>query len=475
MRLWGALGAFALAASACGPVRVWYGRSPDRRHTAEVIQRGKKSQHVRLDGVAGRAFAAIGVEQLSFGAQGQLAYPARDGAGWWVVAPGATRGPYAGVGAVRWSRDGQHLAFAAQRSGKWVVIRDGEEGPALDAVFEDSLSFSKDGAHLAYAGRQNGASAAYLDGVQVGGAWDGVGGLHFGDGARLAMMARKAGEAWAVIDGAAQGPYEAIAEVALRPGPSGAVVLARREGRWRAVIDGLETEPYSALGPVRFSADGKTSALYARRRHQDQVLVNGAPGLAFDEIRPQSVAVDATGRRVAWAGRRGAAWSVSGLGADDAAWDEVGNPIFAAQGERAVFAARKGQDWALVEDGRPGPAFEWIGEPALARDGASLAFFARRSGREVLVRDGVALPVVGPVDGSLTFSADGERLGWLGSAPGDRAPRLYVDGRPGPVLDLEELIAATMQARPDRRKLALDTESLRAWVAAELALGERAP
>ena len=68
------------------------------------------------------------------------------------------------------------------------------------------------------------------------------------------------------------------------------------------------------------------------------------------------------------------------------------------------------------------------------------------------------------------MSPDGRHVGYLASGKADDSLRLFIDGKPGPALDFEELVAQSMKRPREARTLEVDVGALRARVLAELRL-----
>ena len=104
------LAVFALVlATACGPKLVWHGKSPDRVRDLRVLER--HGQYIVLDGKRGRTYDGISIGALAFSADSRhLAYAARRGDHWRIVVDGREQQPFDGIGALRYSPDSAHLA-----------------------------------------------------------------------------------------------------------------------------------------------------------------------------------------------------------------------------------------------------------------------------------------------------------------------------------------------------------------------------
>ena len=89
------------------------------------------------------------------------------------------------------SRDGRHLAYAARRGHKWVVVADGVAGPEYDDIGAGTPLFSADGRRVAYAAQQGDHWRVIVDGMP-GPDYDGVGALVFSaDGRQVAYTAKQ--------------------------------------------------------------------------------------------------------------------------------------------------------------------------------------------------------------------------------------------------------------------------------------------
>jgi hypothetical protein len=455
----------ALCCSGCVAPRVWFWRSPDRLHSFEVQEPERGRQRVLIDAAPAHTDEAVGIEHVAWHPRGGFAWPALTPKGWVIRrSSGAPSAPFESIGALLFSPDGAHLAAAVQSSGLWTVLRDGEPGPWLDAVFEGSLAFSDDSRRLAWAGSRGARSTIVLDGDPTGW-WDGVGSLAFAPGgARLGYVARRGDDAWAVIDGTPVGPFDAIAGLALGGAPSRFALLVRRAFNWRAIVDWQESGPHDALGPIRYSADGQHVAMFSRAAGIERVLVDGAPGETFEEILPASVTFAGDGS-VSFVARAGKKWSVP-----PGPWfDEVRSLRAAEQSGAVAYAARRGRDWFVVAGEKESGPYAQVGTVELSADGKTCGAFVMAGGKTMLVLNGEARPAEGAIEGSLALSPDGRRMAWLASPPGFDDIWLFLDGAREDRLDLEEILAVEMKApRGKRGKEDGTSDAIRQWVRAEL-------
>lgn len=288
----------AVLGTACATSLVYFGRSPDRRHTVRVVESASK-QYVEIDGVGDVGYRAVGVEGLVFSADSaRVAFPVLTHTGWAVAhdrALGAAR--WDGIGEVALSADGAHLAYTGLRGSTWYLVQDGgagspligigrgtlryapsgerlayvEEartatragvravvdgrpGPMFEAI--DEVVFSEDGARFAYAGSKDRAWHVVED-EAIGAPQDRVLGLCF-EGDRWIYLAERDG-VWSVGGVASRGRLSE-----LRCGRRVIAYVATEEGRSRAVIGGVEKGAYASVTSLSITVDGRHHAYLAR-------------------------------------------------------------------------------------------------------------------------------------------------------------------------------------------------------------------
>lgn len=150
--------------------------SADSAHLAYAAHDSGKVMVV-LDGQEGAPYdallAAPGDEGIAHPALlytgGHVAYAARLGRQWFVVASERRDGPYDGVRRLLHSPDGAHLGYLATVRGELGMrdtpVLDGRAGKPLGAIADDTLRFSPNSAHLACVARTPDGECAILDGV----------------------------------------------------------------------------------------------------------------------------------------------------------------------------------------------------------------------------------------------------------------------------------------------------------------------
>jgi hypothetical protein len=271
---------------------VWYGHDQGRRDLVEVEQ-GRGGQRVVVNGTGGPTFDGIGVEGLVLDASGRLVYPARRGPAWHLVDGGRLGPAWDGIGEVVLAPGHGALAYAAERGGRWRVVRDGVEERDFEALLEGTLTWDPGGRHLAYAAVEGTEVQVVADGV-AGPPFDGVAGLAVAADGRAGYLARRGDAPFVVLGGLVRPAGEAVAHLALAPGGGGVAWAERRDGRWRVMVDGEDGPEADEVLAVAV-ADGRWGAIL-RQGGRCLVVVDGV------EVGEEPSADDLrlAGRHAAW-------------------------------------------------------------------------------------------------------------------------------------------------------------------------------
>ncbi len=452
----------------CGPKILWAGKSPDRRHRAEVVaHRGE--QFVRVDGKDDPHFLSVASDGLSWSPDSSsIAYPAQTRDGWVVVNNGSASRQWSGIGEIVWSPDSAHLAYSAEDRAFWVVVKDGASGAFFDGVMKQAIVFSQNSRRFGYV-VQDGRSVRVVVDEKPQPKFDGIGRFSFSaDSTRFVYLARRADEAYVVTDGILSTGYESIADFALSPVGFRVAILAKIEHRWHVVVDGAVGPAFDAISSPVFDKRGQRIAYAARRSNAELVVVDGIEGPSFDAILPGSVNFDASGERLAYATRRGKTWRMVDGGVEGTEYAKIDRPHFA--GKTLGFVAKKENVEFVVINGREGLPFDHIGELVLGPDGRGYAYVATKANRTFVVHDGgqVAFDVV--VDETLVFSRDG--LHWACLVGDATRKRFYItiDGLSERPFDGGELIAAMTRGAASGQ---VNGDHVRRWISAELELAPK--
>ncbi len=130
--------------------------SPDSRHIAFAFAKDQ-SVSVILNGRPLKRYSNIGMSAFKFSPDGKkLAYPVTRGPSWTISVNGVEGELYDGIGTtIAFSSDSQHMAYAARKGEKRVVVLDGKEQKGeYNAILEGTPILNRGGKHIAYgAGR----------------------------------------------------------------------------------------------------------------------------------------------------------------------------------------------------------------------------------------------------------------------------------------------------------------------------------
>lgn len=341
------------------------------------------------------------------------------------------------------SADARHIAYVRRTGTGEAAVFDGREEPAYDQVA--ALAFSPDGKHRAYAARRGSAWRVVINGREQP-EYDRVGPPVFApSGKRLAYVARPKGTESRVVVEAPGGPgkpYDEIFEGLLVFSPDGARLAygARRDGRWYVVDEGREFGPYDYLGSATglvFSPDGKQLAWAALAGKQWQLVVDGRAGPAYDNLA--DVVFSGDGQRIAYAAQRGDQWMAVIDHKEQSPHRAIaeGMMAFSPGGGWLAYVARTDEQWQIIVGRQRWKPFDSVRQILFSPDNKRLAGIVVSEGAELVVvnnREGRIFDRVG--GGTLVFSPDGSRLGYIAKAgqntfavvEGRRLPRYDMAG-----------------------------------------------
>ncbi len=304
----------------------------DRARDLRVVEH--HGQFVVLDGKGGPTYDGIAIGALAFSPDSRrLAYAARRGQHWRVVADGRESAAFDGIASLTFSPDSAHLAYGAQVGKSWRAVVDGHSGLTFDALLANTLVFGA-GGHVAYVGTRGANAHAVVDN-KVGPAFDGVASLAFGaDGTHVGYLARRNDEAFAVVDGVVGPAYSQIDSLAVAAGRSG--YIGRDRDGWHAVVDGVAGPAWDLARGIAFSSDSSHVA-YAARRQQGEtfVVVDGTPATSYTGIRPSTLRFAGAASQPSYTRER----AISEL-------------VVAPRGGKVAYVAQRGANSTVIVDGR---------------------------------------------------------------------------------------------------------------------------
>jgi len=289
--------------------------SPDSRRVAFAARTGKKWTVV-VDGFLGAGYDEIFGPTFSPDSK-RVVFGALQGKTWSVIMDGQAGAAYdelllqvadglgtaRGVGistmhyrdAIRlvFSPDSKHLAYAAKRSGKWVIVEDGREGAEFQGIGIGSPAFSPNGKRVAYSVQEGGSWSVTVDG-QTGPGFGQIFNPSFSpDGKHVAYVACKRGlgrDCALVVDGQPGAEQWAIGNWTFSPDGKHLAYTAQmseglnlygdpyKGGKWSMVLDGQAGAEYSVILPktVFFDSDGALEFLAAQKENHSIVENHGS-------------------------------------------------------------------------------------------------------------------------------------------------------------------------------------------------------
>lgn len=242
--------------------------------------------------------------------------------GFEVSVNGAPGKEYEVIGEPLWSPDSRRLAYPVSRAGQWGVVKDGVQGPPLQAA-PSHLVFSRNSQRVAYLGKKS-------------------------DGWQHLFLEHKPLRYW---------PWEGVT---LSPDWTRFAGVLPGPERFVELVDERKFGPHEAPSEPVFSPNGKRFAYVDGKAGSYQVYLDGNP------VGPPSRSVPkplfSPRNRLYWVGRPGEGdYFVYVDGASEGPWEYVvGKPEFAfSPGGRSLYVASRGGKSFLVVDGVQNARSEW--------------------------------------------------------------------------------------------------------------------
>ena len=307
---------------------------------------------------------------------------------------------------------------ASQPAGDLIAPpRSGEEvlGP-FTPTDRGSCVGSREGQHLAWVAERGQKKQVYLDGRPVGTAQETAWGLTLSpEGEHVAFMIRSDNR-WKILrDGRPGALHDDIKQVTVEMLFSG--------GNHK-----LECTPEKRPGtPVAlFSPDGRRMAYAAQEAGKWRVWIDDQPGPEFDGIGTEmnlGMVFSPDSKHFAYVARKGDKWLVVVDGQQGPEFGGVGlsaygGPVFSSDSRHLAYLGGRDKQCFVVLDGHVSPPYESVLVSRLSSlpvlfspDGTRNAYFAKAAGKWRVVVDGKAGDkTYDMVPEELAFSADGRRL-----------------------------------------------------------------
>ena len=319
-------------------------------------EKTKTGMRAVIDGKRGPEFEALrkGTPVFSPGGKKSFYVGYENGMAHAMV-DGKKEAVFDGIDGIRFSADGLHLAYRAQKKDKSVVVVvDGKEGPDLAAIPPDAFTFSPNGHHHAYAGKD------------------------------------KNGDWLVVRDGKRFKTCEAVAELGFSADSTSLLWIGRTGGKWRVFLDDTEQHASSSQLQVPRASPDLTRISWVRQEGTKyRVEEKEAKGELWDQIAPPMISKD--GRLLVHPARKKQKWTMVVNHEAGKKFDQVGMPIFSKDGAHYAFPFVKNGKSGFVVDGRVGPKFVHADSFIFGPDG-SHAYRARKGEKWHVIHNGKKSP-----------------------------------------------------------------------------------
>jgi Tol biopolymer transport system component len=369
------------------PGEVKYSRaiSRDQKHIAYTVK-ANDGEFVMLNGVAGKTYTSIPRVALS----------------------------EAGIkGQIRFSPDGNRVAYVAGRGKKFLVVVDGKEGAEYDRISVGVPSFSPDSRRISYFAERGGKTFAVVDGTESK-PFDFASSdapIFSPDSRRVIYMARRDKQTYVVIDGREVFESEYVGGPRFSKTGKRMVYTVARQDQWLVVTNGKQGKSYNGLGNnIEFSDDEKHVLYRANTPAGQLIVVDEVETEPRPVIEENSYGFSPNGQRVAYIG-----WDyrdeqyVVVDNKKGQLYEDVNKPVFSPDSKHVVYAAWRAGKEFVVTDGVEGEAFDEVNDYfRFSPDGKRMVYFAKRGAQQFLVVDGVAKPYDEIID--FKFSPDSKRL-----------------------------------------------------------------
>lgn len=315
-------------------------------------------------------------------------------------------GKYDGVKYLEFSSDGEHLAFFGQRDSLWLLVLDGQE---RSRSFADvtPLAFQPHGPSWAY-------GACFMREVctMIAGGhpadmpredYEQVTPPQYSlDGKRLGFLVQFNGKWTAIVDGKSLGPpVDDYSCLGFSPDAVHFFACGKRKKLgWTYFIDGVPGPYFAQLGPIVFSNDAKHYLYggsgvqfgFAKNHTTGAIVFDGKEGNTFQGsgmtgewtilLDASMVAGEVYGAGFVAPVLFSPGYLISGPGVLSANLNGVSDPAFDQDGN-PVYAARLGKDDVVVFDGtKSGQRFDDVVSDVVFTDGALHSAYVALRGRE---------------------------------------------------------------------------------------------
>jgi hypothetical protein len=292
---------------------------------------------------------------------------------------GQRLGPYTNLGQrFEFSDDGEHIAFAVEKNGKWVIVVDGQEkweyenlgwayygwtgdldGKVIIPQTSSAiLKFSPDGTQLAYLVKLSDTEWAYYVNGKAGATYPTVGvGIQFFNDNVFHYAKDSTGQMYVYGD-KVFGPYDDLWSVKFSSDGKHFVFAAQKNGEWVFVFDGKEQKLAGEMDSFQIGPAGElfystTSVAGVKVYFEGREFTGSYKEIAYPAISPD-------GKHVAFWASQGGAWSIvidgkSYPGFDGyyvyKSGDEIYSILWDKKSTNLAYFVRQGKEPALALNG----------------------------------------------------------------------------------------------------------------------------
>ena len=327
--------------------------TPGGREVAYVARRGSRRVAVIGDDT-GPEFDKIPV--LGFSPDGLVSYYlAQEGSKWHAVVDGRKSEGYEYAWPIDFLRGKKAVVYRAVREqGKVLVVVGEERGEEFEEISGPALS--PDGNHVAYAAARGGKWRLIVDGRVEKNLDGAVEDVAYGPSGTLAYVELRKEKSVLVSGGRKSEPFDSISQFIFSPDGSRLAFIGYQGEMEYVVVDGRKVGklPGGGFEVFAFSPDGKRTAflqpLDFAKSPKDCLVVDGRQGKAFDAISLGPV-FSPDGKAVAiGVQEKGTCLVVVGEKRSEG-FDRIEAPlIFSPDGKKVAFGARKGLElwWKVM-------------------------------------------------------------------------------------------------------------------------------
>lgn len=308
---------------------------------------------------------------------------------------------------ITFSPDSRHVAYAAQKNGRWHVVKDNKIGPAYKKVGD--LTFSPDSRHLAYTAHKATRAVIVKDGEEIEAAAGFLARPMFApDSSQFAyiLLDPEEQELFIIIDGQ-QGPAcKKLGNIVFSPKGKHWAYSALINDRWVVVSDQGKSPGFDRIRLLLHLSTGDSGyfTYVGEKNGQECVVIDGKQGKYYDSVGMPIIAPE-TGD-VAYVAKIGGKMAMIVNGQEpEKKYDVIGFirpaeegkyevqeqiPFFSPKGNHLAYPAVENKQAFMIVDGEKHnqSPYENLGRPVFSPDGKHLVYMALKYGEWLLVIDG---------------------------------------------------------------------------------------